>query len=94
MARGRIPFSGEDLLRLPAHLRVQRGVAHVPEGRGIFGNLTVLENLRLAAYVRRDGQGQRPGGAFCSSPAWRSGATSGATPCRAASSRCWRWAGP
>jgi branched-chain amino acid transport system ATP-binding protein len=31
-------------------------VAHVPEGRGIFGNLTVLENLRLAAYLRRDGQ--------------------------------------
>ena len=33
-------------------------MAHVPEGRGIFGNLTVLENLRLAAYVRRDGQVQ------------------------------------
>ncbi len=56
VARGRIQLSGEDLLRLPAHLRVQRGLAHVPEGRGIFGNLTVLENLRLAAYVRRDGQ--------------------------------------
>ncbi|MCX5889157.1 MAG: ABC transporter ATP-binding protein [Deltaproteobacteria bacterium] len=58
VARGRIFLSGEDLLQLPAHLRVLRGVAHVPEGRGIFGNLTVLENLRLAAYVRRDGQVQ------------------------------------
>ncbi len=56
VARGRVSFRQEDLLRLPAHLRVKQGVAHVPEGRGIFGNLTVLENLRLAAYLRRDGQ--------------------------------------
>src|SRR5512140_1585833 len=47
--RGRISFAGEDLLQLPAHLRLKQGVAHVPEGRGIFGNLTVMENLRLAA---------------------------------------------
>ncbi len=53
-ARGSITFAGEDLLRLPAHLRTQGGIAHVPEGRGIFGNLTVLENLRLAAYARTD----------------------------------------
>ncbi len=53
-ARGKIVFNGEDLLSLPAHLRVARGIAHVPEGRGIFGNLTVMENLRLAAYRRRD----------------------------------------
>jgi branched-chain amino acid transport system ATP-binding protein len=54
VAQGRVSLAGEDLAGVPAHLRVQRGVAHVPEGRGIFGNLTVLENLRLAAYVRRD----------------------------------------
>jgi len=54
VARGRVALAGEDLLAVPAHLRVKRGIAHVPEGRGIFGNLTVLENLRLAAYVRRD----------------------------------------
>jgi branched-chain amino acid transport system ATP-binding protein len=53
-ARGRVSLAGEDLLAVPAHLRVERGIAHVPEGRGIFGNLTVLENLRLAAYRRRD----------------------------------------
>ncbi len=56
VARGRVTFLEENLLHLPAHLRVKQGVAHVPEGRGIFGNLTVLENLRLAAYLRRDGQ--------------------------------------
>ncbi|MCL4501293.1 MAG: ABC transporter ATP-binding protein [Deltaproteobacteria bacterium] len=55
VARGRVSFAGEELRELPAHLRVKRGVALVPEGRGIFGNLTVLENLRLAAYLRRDG---------------------------------------
>jgi branched-chain amino acid transport system ATP-binding protein len=54
-ARGKIALEGENLLGLPAHRRVARGIAHVPEGRGIFGNLTVMENLRLAAYVRRDG---------------------------------------
>jgi branched-chain amino acid transport system ATP-binding protein len=53
-ARGKVLLNGEDLLGVPAHLRVKRGIAHVPEGRGIFGNLTVRENLRLAAYVRRD----------------------------------------
>lgn len=55
-ARGRIRFAGQDLATWPPHLRAQRGIAHVPEGRGIFGTLTVQENLRLAAYGRRDDQ--------------------------------------
>jgi branched-chain amino acid transport system ATP-binding protein len=54
VSRGSVVFGGCDLLSLPAHRRVRAGIAHVPEGRGIFGNLTVLENLRLAAYARRD----------------------------------------
>ncbi len=53
-SQGSAAFAGRDLLSLPAHCRTQAGIAHVPEGRGIFGNLTVLENLRLAAYARRD----------------------------------------
>ena len=56
VARGRVVLEGLDLQKVPAHLRVARGIAHVPEGRGIFGNLTVLENLRLATYRRRDGE--------------------------------------
>jgi branched-chain amino acid transport system ATP-binding protein len=52
--KGKVSLAGEDLLAVPAHLRVGRGIAHVPEGRGIFGNLTVQENLRLGAYRRRD----------------------------------------
>jgi len=59
VARGRVILAGDDLLGVPAHLRVQRGIAHVPEGRGIFGNLTVLENLRLATYLRRDAEIRR-----------------------------------
>jgi branched-chain amino acid transport system ATP-binding protein len=54
VSRGSLTLAGEDLLGLPAHRRTQKGLAHVPEGRMIFGNLTVEENLRLAAYARRD----------------------------------------
>ena len=55
-ARGAIHFAGRDLAPWSAPLRAQRGIAHVPEGRGIFGTLTVQENLRLATYGRRDGE--------------------------------------
>ncbi len=52
---GAIRSQGVDLLPVPAHLVVARhGIALVPEGRHIFGNLTVLENLKLATYARRD----------------------------------------
>ena len=52
---GRIVFAGEDVTRLPAHRRVRRGIALVPEGRRLFPELTVEENLRVAAGVRRQG---------------------------------------
>jgi branched-chain amino acid transport system ATP-binding protein len=52
--RGTIIFEGKDLKRSPAHQIVAMGIAQVPEGRGIFGNLTVLENLRLATWQRTD----------------------------------------
>lgn len=51
---GSIVFEGQDLQRIPAHRIVGLGIAHVPEGRGIFGNLTVRENLRLATWQRSD----------------------------------------
>ena len=51
---GSIVFEGQDLQRVPAHRIVGLGIAHVPEGRGIFGNLTVQENLRLATWQRKD----------------------------------------
>jgi branched-chain amino acid transport system ATP-binding protein len=48
-----INFSGEDIVRRPAHLVLESGIALVPEGRGVFGDLTVDENLALGAYARR-----------------------------------------
>ena len=51
---GSIAYSGRDLKNTAADKIVGLGIAHVPEGRGIFGNLTVLENLKLAAWQGRD----------------------------------------
>ena len=51
---GKITFGSADLGKVPAHRIVELGVAHVPEGRGIFANLTVLENLKLATWSRKD----------------------------------------
>jgi branched-chain amino acid transport system ATP-binding protein len=53
---GRVVVAGEDVTRLPAHRRVKRGIALVPEGRRLFPDLTVEENLRVAAGVRRPGR--------------------------------------
>ena len=55
--RGRIVFDGEDVTRLPADRLAKIGVVMVPEGRRIFADLTVRENLRLGAYARRDQAG-------------------------------------
>ncbi len=52
---GRISLQGNDLTRAKPHARVAAGVAQVPEGRQIFGPLSVEDNLRLGAYLRRDG---------------------------------------
>jgi branched-chain amino acid transport system ATP-binding protein len=52
---GEILFEGERIDRAPAHKIVERGVAHVPEGRRIFPRMSVQENLDLGAYSRRDG---------------------------------------
>jgi branched-chain amino acid transport system ATP-binding protein len=56
-AGGRITLRGESVVGLKANQLVPRGLAHAPEGRGIFPNLTVLENLELGAYLRRDKDG-------------------------------------
>jgi branched-chain amino acid transport system ATP-binding protein len=51
---GTITYGDTNLKSVPAHRIVELGVAHVPEGRGIFANLTVLENLKLATWSRKD----------------------------------------
>src|SRR2546421_3178466 len=53
---GSIDFAGENLVRRPAHKIVALGMSHVPEGRSILKRMTVLDNLRMGAYQRRDKQ--------------------------------------
>ena len=57
IAGGEILHAGERINAVPAHKRLRRGIALVPEGRGIFTRLTVEENLRMGAYTRNDAAG-------------------------------------
>lgn len=52
-SKGHVTFEGKDLLKVKTHNIVKIGITHVPEGRGMFGNLTVMENLELATWTRR-----------------------------------------
>jgi len=56
-SRGEIRFEGKPLRRLKPHEIVRLGISHVPEGRIVFANLTVLENLEMGAYPRKDRAG-------------------------------------
>jgi branched-chain amino acid transport system ATP-binding protein len=51
---GTIRFDGRDIANLPPHKIVALGLSHVPEGRMVFSNLTVMENLQMGAYLRKD----------------------------------------
>ena len=59
LSRGKMVFEGRDLVAAPAHRRVEMGIVQVPEGRRIFANMTVRENLDLGAYTRKDWAGVR-----------------------------------
>ena len=52
--RGSIEFEGGSIARRPPHTIVELGISHVPEGRAILKRMTVIDNLRMGAYVRRD----------------------------------------
>ena len=52
--RGQVIFEGKDITRVPAHKIVSMGMAHVPEGRRVFAELSVYENLKMGAYTRKD----------------------------------------
>lgn len=51
---GSVYFEGKDITKIPAHKIVSMGMAHVPEGRRVFAELTVLQNLKMGAYTRKD----------------------------------------
>ncbi len=53
-SEGMVAFEGENLSRVPAHQIPVMGIAHVPEGRRIFAQMTVYENLQMGAYIRND----------------------------------------
>ena len=53
-ASGSIRYNGDEISKLPANKIVAAGLCHVPEGRMVFANLTVFENLRMGAYLQRD----------------------------------------
>jgi branched-chain amino acid transport system ATP-binding protein len=55
--KGRILFEGNDLTRVEPYKVVEMGISQVPEGRGVFPDLTVLENLKMGAYTRKDKAG-------------------------------------
>ena len=54
VAAGKVIFEGRDITKMPAHHRVELGICQAPEGRGIFPGMTVLENLEMGVYVRKD----------------------------------------
>lgn len=62
---GNVVYDGQDVTNRPAHDIVARGLCHVPEGRMVFANLTVEENLRMGAYLRKDKAGIAEDTDFC-----------------------------
>ncbi len=52
--KGHVTFDGKDITGVKPHVITAKGISHVPEGRGIFANLTVSDNLELGAYLRKD----------------------------------------
>ena len=51
---GKIVYEGTDITKVPGYKLVGMGIAHVPEGRRVFATLTVLQNLKMGAYTRKD----------------------------------------
>ena len=91
---GSIKFEDKDLLKTPAHKIVSMGIAHVPEGRRIFQQLTVFENLKLALTPERTRK-RSPilwTWSMSASPVLKSAAPRSQEPFPAASSRCLQWA--
>jgi branched-chain amino acid transport system ATP-binding protein len=56
-AAGKVSFQGEDITRTAPHEIVKKGISQVPEGRRVFANMSVLENLEMGSYIRSDKKG-------------------------------------
>ena len=90
--QGRIVLDGADLKGLKPSQVVRRGVGYSPEGRRVFPQLSVLDNLRVGGISRATPRAARTASSASTaiSRASRSAPTSAPAACRAASSRCWR----
>ena len=82
---GSITYNGEELLGMPSDEIVKRGITLVPEGRRVFPDMTVLENMKIGAYLRRDKPDQDIEWCFTLFPRLKE------RHWQLASSRCWRW---
>ena len=93
---GTIEFCGEDITGMDPQKVVSRGIAMVPEGRRVFSNLTVAENLKIGAYLRKDEAAYAPtwNTSTAFSPACASAPGRWLARSPAANSRCWPWAAP
>jgi ABC-type transport system involved in cytochrome bd biosynthesis fused ATPase/permease subunit len=88
---GSITFAGTNLNQLEPHEIVERGIVRVPEGRKIFSELTVMENLRMGPYAKSAKKDHKANidWVFSLFPREGKGRNSWAAPCPAANSRCW-----
>lgn len=92
VAAGRILFEGQDITRLPGHRRVALGIAQSPEGRQVFADQSVRDNLVLGAYHRSASHAEIEAdieARFQAFPGCASASTRPRARCPAASSRCW-----
>ena len=91
---GKIIYDGKDITHIPGYKLVSMGIAHVPEGRRVFATLSVLQNLMMGAYTRRDKNEieETLKMIYSVSHVWRKERTSWREPYPAASSRCLPWA--
>ena len=91
-AGGRVAWQGRDVTGAPPEKMARLGIGYVPEGRGIFPNLSVRENLVMTARPGPDGRARLDASSACWRPsrASPSGSTTAASSSRAASSRCSR----
>ena len=94
LKEGTITYDGQVISGQTPQKIVSEGIGMVPEGRRVFPNLTVLENLKIGAYLRKDDLTPDIEHVYQMFPAWRSAPGSWRAPCPAASSRCWPWAAP
>lgn len=91
--KGSVLFEGKEITKIPAHKIVSLGMAHVPEGRRVFAQLSVYQNLKMGAYTRKDKDELEKRWKQCTNVfrVWKSAEISLQGHFPEVSSRCWQW---